>query len=621
MTTLPRPALVALATARARLRASEVGMVALAVGVGVLAGVCVGVMTFVVTAAHVLIYGIPFDVRLSAAERVTPIAAFAAPMLGGLLLGAVETWRARKKLPPAVDPVEANALRGGRMSLGQSALVAAQTVVSNGCGASVGLEAGYAQIGAGVASRLGIGSRLRRQDLRMLVGCGAGGAIAAAFGAPLTGAFYAFELIIGAYSLANAVPVFAATLAATLTTNAISGAPYDIVAPAVSPLTVLHYGALIGLGLVAAALGVGAMRAAALIERAFHAAAPSRLFRPVVGGLMLGAMALYTPQVLGAGHGALGLDFYWPLTATELTVLISLKLFASLVSLASGFRGGLFFASLFVGSLLGKLYAIGVDAMFPSLGIDTTACVLVGMGALSAAIVGGPLTVTFLVLESTGNLGIAGGVLAASIATTLAVRATFGYSFTTWRLHLRGETIRGALDVGWLRDLTVARMMIPSPPTFPAEESVRAFREAYPLGSANVVVAVGEEGRYHGLVHVAEAHALHFDEGEDGGPIGAIARLPDTTLHPDDDVRTALDVFERSGGRHARRDRSRNRAGAGHAGRSVRCPALRAGDRRGDAGRARRGVGTPDARDNGVRGRRRLICNQRTMQSNIFPPS
>ena len=87
------------------------------------------------------------------------------------------------------------------------------------------------------------------------------------------------------------------------------------------------------------------------------------------------------------------------------------------------------------------------------------------MGALSAAIVGGPLTMTFLVLESTGNLGVAGGVLAASIATTLAVRATFGYSFTTWRLHLRGETIRGGQDVGWLRDLTVGRMMVRSPPS------------------------------------------------------------------------------------------------------------------------------------------------------------
>jgi len=540
---VPRPALIMLATVRTRLRASEFGMTALAIGVGVLAGLCVAAMTSVVNVAHVRIYGIPFDVHLSAAERIAPLAAFGAPMLGGLLLGAIDLWLARRKAPPAVDPVEANALRGGRMSLRQSLLVATQTVISNGCGASVGLEAGYAQIGAGVASYLGVRSRLRRQDLRVLVGCGAGGAIAAAFGAPLTGAFYAFELIIGAYSLANAIPVFAATLAASLTTQAIIGAPYDITAPTVAPLTFVDYGALIGLGVVAAAVGVGAMRVAALIERAFRRAIPSRLFRPVVGGLMVGSMAVYSPQVLGAGHGALGLDFYWPMTATELATLIVLKLFASLVSLASGFRGGMFFASLFVGSLVGKLYWIGVDALAPSMGLEMTACVLVGMGALSAAIVGGPLTMTFLVLESTGNLGVAGGALAASIATTLAVRATFGYSFTTWRLHLRGETIRGGQDVGWLRELTVGRMMAPTPPRFPADQSVRAFREAYPLGSANVVVAVGEEGRYQGLIHVAEAHALVLENGGDGGPISHVVRLPATVLHPDDNVRHALDVF------------------------------------------------------------------------------
>jgi CIC family chloride channel protein len=540
---VPRPALIVLATVRTRLRASEFGITALAIGVGVLAGLCVAAMTTVVNAAHVRIYGIPFDVHLSAAERIAPLAAFGAPMLGGLLLGTIDMWLARRKRPPVVDPVEANALRGGRMSLRQSLLVATQTMISNGAGASVGLEAGYAQIGAGVASYLGVKLRLRRQDLRILVGCGAGGAIAAAFGAPLTGAFYAFELIVGTYSLANAIPVFAATLAASLTTQAIVGAPYDITAPTVAPLTFADFGALIGLGLVAAAVGIGAMRVAAMIERAFRWAIPWRLIRPVVGGLIIGSIALYTPQVLGAGHGALGLDFYSPMTAPELATLIILKLLACLISLASGFRGGMFFASLFVGSLLGKLYSIGVDFLAPGLGLETTACVLVGMGALSAAIIGGPLTMTFLVLESTGNLSVAGGALAASIATTLAVRATFGYSFTTWRLHLRGETIRGGQDIGWLRDLTVGRMMAPAPPTFPADLSVSAFREAYPLGSADVVVAVSENGKYQGLIHVSEAHSLLLQDGGEGGPIAALADLPGTVLHPDDNVRRALDVF------------------------------------------------------------------------------
>ena len=274
-----------------------------------------------------------------------------------------------------------------------------------------------------------------------------------------------------------------------------------------------------------------------------------------------------------------------------MTILIVLKLFACLVSLASGFRGGLFFASLFVGSLLGKLYAIGIDAVAPSMDLETTACVLVGMGALSAAIVGGPLTMTFLVLESTGNLGVAGGVLAASIATTLAVRATFGYSFTTWRLHLRGETIRGGQDVGWLRDLTVGRMMVRSPPVFPAEESVRKFREAYPHRQRQC----RRRGRRRRAISGADpcsrgARALDR-ERRGRRPDRRHRPSPGDCPHPDDDIGTALETFGAAARRHARRHRARNRAGAGHAWRSLCRAPLRAGDESGDEGGAGRRVG------------------------------
>jgi len=539
-----RKLLVAAARLRAFVRSSELSQVVVAVFVGAVAGLCVTAMTLIAEGAHLVLYGIALDQRLSAAERILPPSAFFGPALGAVALSVIEVWRNRRKLPRVVDPIEANALRGGRMALGESVVVSAQTVISNGCGASVGLEAGYAQIGGAVASRLGLAFRLRRQDLRVLVGCGAGSAIAAAFGAPLTGAFYAAELIIGSYTLATVGPIFAASLAATLTVKALGGAPYVVAAPTVAPLTIEHHLALIGLGLVAAALGVGAMRFASVLEALFAATGAPRWVRRLVGGWTIGAMALYTPQVLGAGHGALGLDTPAQLTATTLLTLIALKLTASLVSLASGFRGGLFFASLFVGALLGKLYAVAINFAFPGLGLDPTACLLAGMGTLGVAIVGGPLTMTFLVLESTGDLGVAGGVLAACIATGLAVRATFGYSFATWRLHLRGETIRGAQDVGWLRDLTVGRLMVRSPPTFPAKGTVRAFREAYPLGSAHVVVAVDEAGRYSGLIGVPEAHAAVFADDEDGGPVAALARMPQTMLHPDIDIRSALTTFD-----------------------------------------------------------------------------
>ena len=109
------------------------------------------------------------------------------------------------------------------MSLRDGVVVGAQNIVSNGFGASVGLEAAYTQAGSGVASRLGQVSGLRRGDLRVLVGCGAAGAIAAAFGAPLTGAFYAFELVIGTYAIAGLAPVMASAVAGTLVARALGG--------------------------------------------------------------------------------------------------------------------------------------------------------------------------------------------------------------------------------------------------------------------------------------------------------------------------------------------------------------------------------------------------------------
>ena len=116
-----------------------------------------------------------WDQRLSAVDHVTPLMALSTPVLGGLAIGLIELWRRHRNARIPVDPVEANALRGGRMSLRDSVVVSLQTLISNGCGASVGLEAGYTQIGAGLASRIGIVLRLRRSDLRIMVGCGAAG--------------------------------------------------------------------------------------------------------------------------------------------------------------------------------------------------------------------------------------------------------------------------------------------------------------------------------------------------------------------------------------------------------------------------------------------------------------
>ena len=542
---LPARARGLLAQLRGLVRASEVLLVLVAGLVGCIAGALVTFMSDLSQAAHVALFHIALDQRLSASARVSVPAALLVPVGGGALIGLSELWRNWRKARTPVDPVEANALRGGRMSLRDSVLVALQTVVSNGCGGSVGLEAGYTQIGSGVASRIGMMLNLRRGDLRILVGAGAAGAIAAAFAAPLTGAFYAFELIVGVYSVSNVAAIMTAALTAVLTGAALSGgaAPYSLHAAPVAPLHTVHYLAIVMLGLCSAFLGVAVMRTVALVERAFAATRLPPVVRPAFGGLIVGGLALVTPQVLGAGHGALRLDWPLDLSMKTLALLIVLKLGASMVSLGSGFRGGLFFASLFIGSLVGKLYGVGLERLMPGFGLDVTACMLAGMGTVAVAIVGGPLTMSFLVLETTGDFTLTGAVLAACVAASLTVREVFGYSFSTWRLHLRGETIRSAADVGWVRSLTVGRLMRKDVATIDDRATVADFRRKYPLGSRNFVVVLDGDGRYRGLLATPEAFAAELDEDAGKMRISELGRLGGTALLPEMNVKEAMDTF------------------------------------------------------------------------------
>ncbi len=204
---------------------------------------------------------------------LNPVLALSVPLVGGLIFGIaselIRRWRPERE----IDPIEANALHGGRMSLLGSIIVAAQTVWSSGVGASVGLEAGYTQIASGIASRIGNAFRLRRGDLRILVGCGAAAGIAGAFGAPLAGAFYGFELIIGSYSPSSLAPVGISALIGFLVARSLAPAELGVVAPEKMTIAVHDLVLAATLGLLAAMLGILLMRGVALSET--HVRAPA----------------------------------------------------------------------------------------------------------------------------------------------------------------------------------------------------------------------------------------------------------------------------------------------------------------------------------------------------------
>ncbi|WP_248306952.1 MULTISPECIES: chloride channel protein [unclassified Devosia] len=524
------------------IRRRETGLVVLAVVIGALAGLVVLVLRELAYGMQSILFQLSPGERLSALPALAFDLAFV-PAIGGLLLGLLGLLLRRRK-SRYVDLVEANALHGGKLSMTDSLIITAQTLISNGFGASVGLEAAYTQMGGATASKLGDFFHLRRGDLRKLVGCGAGAAIAAAFGAPLTGAFYAFELIIGTYSISTLAPVIAACISAVLVTS-VFGQGHTVV----SISQALSFGVpqvllIVVSGVAAGGLGILLMRLVGVVERSFSKSHVPSWCRPAVGGLIVGGLAMISPAVLSAGHGALERAFASPPLPIGVAVsLLVLKVLASAVSLGSGFRGGLFFASLFLGALLGQVYFWLAQAISPGLFPDPSIPMLVGMAGLAAAVVGGPLTMAFLALEISGSLPLTIAVLVAAVTSSMLVRETFGYSFTTWRFHLRGETIRSAHDVGWMRNLTVGKMMRRDVKMVPQTMTLKEFRRAYPLGSANRVIATRDDGRYVGLIDVADAYAP--DGLDEAGTVSQILRQTDVMLHPALQALDAGALFEK----------------------------------------------------------------------------
>ena len=529
-------------TLRALVRADEVWLALLSAVVGVLGGFGVVVINVIAGIMHQRLFALPIGQGLSESVSLAPLRAFPVPVLGGAVLG-VSMWAlARLRPRNLVDPVEANALYGGRVSLLDSLIVAGQTAWSNGVGASVGMEAGYAQIGAGIASRLGRSFRLRRNDLRVLVGCGTAAAIGGAFNAPLCGAFYGIELIIGIYSIATLPFVVIAALAGTLTVQIVAGGtpPLHVSLPAAVPngayVMVLVEGVVCGLA------GIAIMRGVTMIEAAFRRSGIPIWARPALGGAVVGLLGCLTPKAMSSGHSALHADINVNYPFLVVLTFMLFKAIASAFSIGAGFRGGLFFASLFLGALFGKVFA-GLVSVLPFVTpMPSGFYAVVGMSGLAVAIVGGPMTMTFLALESTENFGVTMAVLAASIVSAITVRRLFGYSFATWRFHLRGEQIRSAVDVGWIHSLTVGRMMRRPAATVQRGMTLNAFRQEVPLGSVQRVVVTDEEGAYAGLAYPAEA----FGMSGEGLSVGDILHHDDHFLLPSMTVKEAITALEQA---------------------------------------------------------------------------
>ena len=509
----------------------------------------IGVGLLIVIAHHLIqtlnaeLFHLGEGEHLSATQDIPPSRILLVPLVGGLALGAY-IWIMKILRPrDIIDPIEANAIYGGRMSLTDSVRLFFAAFISNGSGVSIGMEAGYTQLGSGILSWVGRKLQLRREDLRVLVAAGAAAAIAAAFNAPLAGAFYGFELVLGTYMIAALPQVAAAALGAALCARIFTGGEVLFSLPlAITEIPAINYPFFILLGIASAIIGILTMKLVTRCEKIWSQLPVPSWLHPAIGGALFGIIAIMFPQVLGSGQGAIDehLKNHWPLLA--LIGLVVAKIVASAISVGSGFRGGLFSSALLIGALFGQIAGILAGIVLPYSEGQLETFMLVGMGAVAASIVGAPVTMVLLILEMTGNFPTTTAVLLGVLIASAITRYAFGYSFSTWRFHLRGLRISGAHDVGWVRELTVEKIMQTGTKSVLAETPLGEIRDQYPAGSVKRVVVMDVRDHYHGTIDIAELHSVP-QEILETKTARDIATHQDAFLLPHENIQQALEKF------------------------------------------------------------------------------
>ncbi len=527
-------------------RESRPAQIILCALIGAIVGIFTGVTHAIVSFLHRAVFMLPSEEHLSAAAQIDNRLLFTIPVAGGLLLGLF--YAVVRKLRPGeiVDPIEANAIHGGRMSVIDSLRVLAATIVSNGSGISVGMEAAYTQMGACFLSWIGQRLQLRREDMRIFVAAGAAAAIAAAYNAPLAGAFYGFELVLGTYTIAALPQVTLCALTAALVLRLFTaGNPIFTLPMAALDVPARDYFAFVIVGVASSLVGIATMKAVTGCEQLFRRMKmiPEWL-RPAIGGLLVGALAWkLSPQVLGSGQGGIDLHLHSSFPLMFLVLLLAGKILASALSIGSGFRGGLFSTSLFLGCLVGQIAGMLASRFMPVSETGMETFMLAGTGSVAAAVIGAPMTMIMLVLEMTGSFPAMTAVLAGVLVASTGTRYWFGYSFSTWRFHLKGIHIRGPRDVGWVRDLTVDKLMATAPVIVLADTPLDAVRRENPAANRRSVFVSDDRGNFLGVISMSDLHAGPTDAALQPIVAGDLAKGMNCFLLPHQDIQQARQIF------------------------------------------------------------------------------
>lgn len=467
------------------------------------------------------------------------------PALGGLLFGPMIYYLAREAKGHGVPEVmEAVALRGGRIRPIVAVVKALASSLCIGTGGSVGREGPIVQIGSALGSTLGQVMRLSDERIRNLVACGAAAGIAATFNAPIAGVFFALEVILGEFSVGYFSSVVLSSVMASVIGRIFFGDfpafPIPPYAPA-APVELVLYAVL---GLLAALVGILFVRALYGLEDLFDAWKFPEMFKPIAGGLLVGLVGVFFPQVFGVGYETIEEALHTRLPWTLMLSLVFVKILATSLTLGSGGSGGVFAPSLFIGSMLGGAYGLLVHQWLPGGTAAPGAYALVGMAAVFSAAARAPITAIIILFEMTRDYRIILPLMLATVVSTVVASLIDRESIYTWKLKRRGIDLRAGKDVNLMRAIKVEEAMTPLSrlvtvtPDMPLSDLARLFEATHHHGFA----VVDSRGELYGVVTLADLERA-VNAGRLDGKVGDICTTNVRVVFPDETLEDALRHF------------------------------------------------------------------------------
>ena len=548
-----RPLLRMLVTLRHVLRNDQLVLAVLAVVIG--AAAAAGAIGF-----RLLLGGVQFLGYGFSSERLASLASalpwwqlLLVPAAGGLAVGLILRFLMPGQAPQGVpDVMEASALRGARMSLRTGLSAACVSAVSLGAGASTGREGPVVHLGATLGAWLAQRLRLSQNLSRTLLGCGVAAAVAASFNAPIAGVFFALEVVIGHYALSAFAPIVLASVTGTIVSRLYYGDfPAFVLPQSYEIVSFLEFPAFALLGLVSAVVALIFMRSVDMSGTLVQRLKLPLVVRPAIGGLMVGAIAIAFPEVLGVGYETTDAALRATIPLWLLLALIVVKTAATSISLAFGFGGGVFSPSLFLGAMSGGAFGVIATHVFPELSSGHGAYTLVGMGAVAGAVLGAPISTILIVFEMTGDYELTIAVMVAVVIASVITDQSFGRSLFTWQLEKRGINLKGGREIGLLSQVHVSDVMKRDYAAVRPDATLDEMHDRLRTARYGELFVLDEEDRLVGVVTVADlAHAPEPAEGEEPPNAAKVARCDPPMVLASDEVRKAMRLMDSAGESH-----------------------------------------------------------------------